>query len=181
MIRMDQLRGLGTDLEIVDAEALGDSLQDLGADAAQVEALRRADVSLDTYVALIQLEMACLRSHGIEPADYQVATVEYGIQLPTYSFPSTVAGLAENELSAIQLACQNAFTGAYQSLYKAKVGPSAEEALSRDIAAANKFIECARQRGVVSPISTVEDARDFEVFYAWYSTPEADIDCRFIP
>lgn len=181
IIRVDQMRGLDAELQIIDPEALADSLTEAGLNEAQVEALRQADLSLDTYIALVQLEMACLRSQGIEPTGLQVSTLEYGLQQPTYGYPSEVPGLTPDQISEIQVTCQNQFTGAYQALYAAKFGPSAEEALARDIAAANDFLECARNLGVIPPLDVVQNAPDFEVFYEWYATAEADLDCSFTP
>lgn len=175
------MRGLDAELKIIDAEALAESLTQAGLDEAQVAALRQSDLSLDTFIALVQLEMACLRTQSIEPGDFQVATLEYGLQQPTYGYPSEVPGKTADEIASIQITCQNRFTGAYQYLYAAKFKPSAEEALARDVAAANTFLECARSRGLNPPLDIVESALDFEAFYAWYATPEADIDCKFVP
>lgn len=181
IIRLDQMRGLNSELEILDPDALADSLIEAGLHEAQATALRRSDLSLETYVSLINLEMGCLRSNGIEPGDMKVSTLEYGLQQPTYGYPSEVPGLTSDELACIQIDCQNRFTGAYQPLYAAKFAPSVEEALARDMAAANAFLECARDKGFKPPIDVVQSPSDFEVFYTWYSTPEADIDCGFNP
>jgi len=181
IIRVDQMRGLDAELTIVDAEELAASLAEAGLHEAQVEALRRSDLSLQTYVRLVELEMACLRDQGIEPSPLEVSTLAYGVRQPTYGCPAEVAGMTDGEISRIQVTCQNRFTGAYQALYAAKFTPSPDEALARDLAAANEFLDCARSRWIDPPIAAVRNSSDFDAFYAWYATPEADIDCHFRP
>ena len=181
IIRVDQMGGLNADLDIVDPNALAESLQEAGLDQAQITALRRSDLSLDTYISLIQLERACLQAQGIEPSEVQISTLQYGLQQPTYGYPSEVTGLTPDDVSLIQVTCQNQFTGAYQTLYAAHLAPSAEEAMTRDLKAANEFLACARQLGLEPPLDVVANAAEFETFYAWYSTPEADVECPFNP
>lgn len=181
IIRVDQMRGIDAELTIIDAEALADSLTEAGLHEAQVDALRASDLSLETYISLVQLEMTCLRDQGIEPSPLEVSTLVYGLQQPTYGYPTEVPGMTADEISLTQVTCQNRFTGAYQTLYAAKFTPSADERLARDLAAANDFLDCARTRGLDPPVRAVHNASDFEVFYAWYSTPEAAVDCHFKP
>ena len=130
IIRVDQMRGLDAELTIVDAEELAASLTEAGLHEAQVEALRRTDLSLQTYVQLVELEMACLRGQGIEPSPMEVSTLAYGVRQPTYGYPAEVPGMTDDEISRIQITCQNRFTGAYQTLYAAKFTPSPDEALA---------------------------------------------------
>ncbi len=181
IIRVDQMRGLDAELTIVDAEELAASLTEAGLHEAQVEALRRSDLSLQTYVRLVELEMACLRDQGIEPSPLEVSTLAYGVRQPTYGYLAEVPGMTDDEISRIQVTCQDRFTGAYQTLYAAKFTPSPDEALARDLAAANEFLDCARSRGIDPPIAAVHNSSDFDAFYAWYATPDADIDCHFRP
>ncbi|MCF6743951.1 hypothetical protein E9529_06615 [Blastococcus sp. KM273128] len=177
IIDSDAMRGLDSSLRIVDPEQLAASLTAAGLDSAQVEALRAQDLTLETYVRLIQLEVACLKEQGIEASDPQVVTAEYGVQIPVYGYPSTVPGLSETEIGYRQISCQNRFTGAYQTLYMAKFLPSEEERTRIDIVAANRFLACARSLGVTPPLDEVRNAVELNQFNDWYMTPEADIDC----
>jgi hypothetical protein len=135
IIGPSQMRGLSPECRIVDVEALVASLTEAGLDPAQVDAVREP-ISLERYVSLTQLEMACLRASGIEPVDYRIVEDRHGVRSPTYGFSSEAPGLTWPEISDIQATCQNRFTGAYAYLYNAEFGPSAEEARIADAARA---------------------------------------------
>ncbi len=181
IIAVDQMRGLDANLRIVDAEELALSLEEAGLAAPQVQALRMSDLSLETYVALINLEVACVREQGIEATDPEVDTAEYGIQIPGYGYPAEVDGMTEADIAERQINCQNRFTGAYQTLYRASQLPSEQERLRLDMEGANAFLVCARGLGVEAPLDVVDSESSLEEFYTWFASPEADIACSLRP
>ena len=181
IIAVDQMRGLDANLGIVDADELALSLEEAGLAAPQVQALRMLDLSLETYVSLINLEVACLREQGIEATDPEVEAAEYGIQIPCYGYPVVVDGMTEADIAERQINCQNRFTGAYQTLYRASQLPSKEERLRLDMAAANAFLACARDLGVETPLNVVDNESSLEDFYTWYTFLEANIACSLRP
>lgn len=181
IIAVDQMRGLDENLRIIDADELALSLEEAGLAAPQVQALRMLDLTLETYVSLINLEVACLRQQGIGATNPKVDTEEYGIQIPSYGYPAEVDGMTEAEIAERQVNCQNRFTGAYQTLYRVSQLPSEEERLRLDLAAANAFLVCARDLGVEVPLNVVDNESSLEKFYTWYASPEADIACSLRP
>ena len=181
IIAVDQMRGLDANLRIVDADELALSLEEAGLAAPQVQALKRQDLSLETYMSLINLEVACLREQGIEATNPEVDTAEYGIQIPGYGYPAEVDGMTAAEIDERQANCQNRFTGAYQTLYCASQLPSEEEQLRLDMEGANAFLACARALGVEAPLDVVDNEASLEEFHTWYASPEADIACSLRP
>jgi hypothetical protein len=177
---IDLIRGIDATFAVTDVSALRESLEAARLHPSQIDAVVNDKIDLATYFELRRSEVACLEQRGLFIDPLTVVENIYGVPEPEYGW---AAGESMSEAAAdlIQRSCQYAFTGAYASFYNARFQPSAEEQLERDIAAANRFIACAKDMGLEPPQETVQSLTDLDTFFSWWGLPEWDIPCKFEP
>jgi hypothetical protein len=177
IIRPDEVRGIDAAWTVLDPEAYRASLVAAGQGPEQVSALVDDDVSLDQFVQLMRSEVLCVQSFGLATTPVTVQEDLFGFATPGYSFSAGSSGYTDGQISFIQAVCQNRWTGAYASVYRARFGPSAQEEQTVLAQRATVYIECVRREGGDPPFDTVTE-EDLDAFFAWFATDETP-GCNF--
>jgi hypothetical protein len=179
-VGLDDLAGLSADGQIIDGEALAGSIPDGSVAPVQREALSDGELSLEEFTELVRTELDCVREAGLRPTPISIVAVQFGVEIPTYSFTDPTDSSADSEGPLRQTECQQQYSALYQMLYVKANSPSAEEQQQLLVAEAQEFVACARAEGLEPPVDVVTRQSLDEVF-RWYDQVSVETSCPLEP